>query len=56
MNLLLHRRFVFEKLFSRLEKREYKAAIHNLTPLMIEIISLLEVIGGFVYPTLPGYQ
>jgi len=44
MNLLVHRRFVFDGLFIRIEKREYEAAIQNLTALIIEIISVLEVI------------
>ena len=44
MNLLVHRRFVFDELFIRIEKREYKAAIQNLTALIIEIISVLDVI------------
>jgi len=44
MNLLVHRRFVFDELLIRIEKREYKAAIQNLTALIIEIISVLEVI------------
>ena len=55
MNLLVHRRFVFDELFIQIEKREYQAAIQNLTALIIEIISILEVIGGFVYLTPPRH-
>ena len=43
MNLLVQRRFVFDELFIRIEKREYKAAIQNLTALIIEITRVLEV-------------
>ena len=46
MNLLVHRRFVFDELFIRIEKRKYEAAIQNLTALIIEIIGFLEVKGS----------
>jgi len=44
MNLIAHQRLAFDELFIRIEKREYKATIPNLTALIIEIMSLLEVI------------
>jgi len=50
MNLLLHRRIVFNELFTRIEKPEHEPAIQKLIALIIEIISFLEVIGGFGIP------